>query len=409
MPPQARRALTALDLRNRPAGLHSDAEVRGLYLRVAETGARGFLVRYMIAGRRRDMWLGSTTEITLAEAREQAREARKLIKMKVDPIDQRDKRRAENLRLQALAEWTFRKAAQTVHAERAETWRNAKHGQQWINTLATYAFPKIGDRPVGEISVADVKSVLLPIWTKKEETARRVSQRIDAVMSWAVAQGYATRNPVADTVVILPRQSDKVEHHAAIPLAEMAAFMKRLPASTSGDAAKWALEFLILTAARSGEVRGAIWPEIDVPAKVWTIPGERTKSGRPHRVPLSSRAIEILESAAGAFGNDGFVFPGAKVGAPLSDMALTMVMRRLEIAAVPHGFRSSFRDWCAENGVSGELAERALAHVVKDQTEAAYHRTDQLEQRRPVMQAWSNFLNVQPASNVTPLRAKEQR
>lgn len=372
--------------------MHSDGEVRGLYLRVSEHGSRGWLLRFMLRGRRRDMWLGSSSELTLAEAREAARTARKLIKAKVDPIEHRRRDQAEAVRLDGLRTWTFTRAAQAVHETLLPGWKNPKHGEQWINTLSSYAFPKIGEKPVGEIGVAEVLDVLRPIWTTKAETARRVRQRVDAVMRWALAHGYATTNPVDAAADLLPKQRDAVKHHAAMPYADVPAFMKSLQA-IEVSSSRLALEFAILTAARSGEVRGATWAEIDTKSATWTVPADRMKASREHRVPLSKQALALLKLAAKRTGTDPAspLFPNP-LGKPLSDMALTQLMRGLEHTETVHGFRSSFRDWCAEHKVLRELAERALAHAVKDATEAAYHRTDQLEQRRPLMAQWGAFV-----------------
>ncbi len=397
-----RKPLSAVDVRTKPPGLHQDREVRGLYLRVTDADARGFLLRYMLDGRRRDMWLGSTRETTLAKARDDARAARELIRRKIDPLAVRHREQAENRRLTGLAVWTFRKAAEEVHDTLRPGWRNTKHGDQWINTLTSYAFPKIGDRPVGEVVVADVLEVLRPIWTKKPETARRVRQRLDAVMRWAVAHGYAPTNPVDPAVELLPKMKRTGDHHAAMPHSEVGTLVSEL-LKADPVPGNLALAFTILTAARSGEVRHATWAEIDEAGKTWTVPGSRTKSGREHRVPLSGRALEVLSLAREHFDTEGPIFPGRK-GTALSDMSIAAVLKRRSLPYTVHGFRSSFRDWCAENGVSRELAERALAHVVKDPTEAAYHRTDQLEQRRPLMQAWADYLQGERADNVVNLR-----
>jgi len=385
--------MTPITVRKAGPGLHSDGEIRGLYLRVSDHGSRGWLLRYMIRGRRRDMWLGSSSELTLAEAREAARAARKLIKAKVDPIEHRRRDQAEAVRLDGLRTWTFTKAAKAVHETLAPGWKNPKHGEQWINTLSSYAFPKIGEKPVGEIGVAEVLDVLRPIWTTKAETARRVRQRIDAVMRWALAHGYATTNPVDAAAELLPKQRDAVEHHEAMPYADVPSFVKSLQAIDESSS-RLALEFAILTAARSGEVRGATWSEIDTKAATWTVPAERMKASREHRVPLSKQALALLKVAAKRAGTTdpaAPIFPNP-YGKPLSDMALTQLMRGLERTETVHGFRSSFRDWCAEHKVPRELAERALAHAVKDATEAAYHRTEQLEQRRPLMAQWGAFV-----------------
>lgn len=267
---QKRRPLNALDIRNLPEGFHQDAEVRGLYLRVIDTGARGFVLRYQLLGRRRDMFLGSTSEFTLSEAREEARRWRQLLRQKIDPINERQRRNADNLHQAGLREWSFERAAKTVHADLLPGFKNAKHGDQWINTLTTYAFPKIGGRPVGEIDVAAVLEVLKPIWNTKEETARRVRQRMDAVMRWAMAHGYATVNPVDAASELLAKQRDKVEHHTAMPLDQIAAFYTRL-GNAAGVAAR-CLQLVVLTAVRSGEARGAVASEFDLDAKLWVIP-----------------------------------------------------------------------------------------------------------------------------------------
>lgn len=387
-------AMTPLTVRRAGPGLHSDGEIRGLYLRVSDAGSRGWLLRFMLAGRRRDMWLGSSSDLTLAEAREAARSARKLLRAKVDPIEHRRRDQAEQVRRDGLRVWTFTRAAQAVHETLLPGWKNPKHGEQWINTLTTYAFPKIGETPVGEIGVAEVMDVLRPIWTTKSETARRVRQRVDAVMRWAVAHGYATHNPVDAAGELLPKQRKDVAHHAAMPYKTVPAFLRKVQ-TLEASASRLALEFTILTAARSGEVRGATWAEIDLKSATWTIAGERMKAGRAHRVPLSKAAIAVLKSAGKQWSNDpeSPIFPNP-YGRALSDMALTQLMRGLGLTETVHGFRSSFRDWCAEHKVPRELAERALAHAVGDKTEAAYHRTDQLEQRRVLMQQWAEFVRA---------------
>lgn len=388
-----RKPLTVLAVANLKPGFHAVGGAPGLYALVRPTGGRFWILRYQMAGKRRDMGLGSLDLVSLADARERAHELRKMMRVGVDPLQQAGLQRAQVSEEAKLDAWSFKKAAHEVHETLRPGWKNEKHADQWINTLTTYAFPKIGERPVGEIDVAAVLDVLRPIWSAKTETARRVRQRIDAVMRWSVAHGYAASNPVDAAVELLPKQRKAVEHHAAMPYAELPAFLddldKRTPSSGS-----LALRFLILTAARSGEVRGATWGEIDMDAKIWTVPAGRMKADREHRVPLSDAAMKMLMSlmtSAPRIENSALIFPGTK-GQPLSDMTLAAVLKRMKIEATPHGFRSSFRDWCAENGVSREMAERALAHAVADKTEAAYNRTDQLEQRRPVMQAWADFV-----------------
>lgn len=391
---KSRRGLGSLDVRNLGPGLHNDAEVRGLYLRVLDSGGRSFILRFTspTEGRRRDLHLGSTRELTLSAAREAARAAWAAIRSGRDPIDERRSTQRAAIRAAALADWTFERAARQVHADLLPGWKNPKHGAQWISTLSAYAFPKIGATAVGAVDVAAVVSVLKPIWTAKPETARRVRQRIDAVMRWAVAHDYAATNPVDAAIELLPKQRDQVEHHAALPVSEAPSFWRAL-ASRPRESARLALQFAILTAARSGEVRGARWSEIDAAGKLWIVPGERMKSGREHRVPLSQAAIDVLDDAAAAFGSEpgALIFPGPR-DRPLSDNAFGALLERMKIDVTAHGFRSTFRDWCSEQGVPREHAERALAHAVKDATEAAYSRTQLVEQRRPVMASWAAYV-----------------
>lgn len=388
-----KRPLSAVRVKNAPAGMHQDGGSRGLYLRVSETGARSWIFRYSRDGRRRDMGIGPVDLVPLAEAREKVLELRRRLLQGVDPLAERDAGRRAQTVAEARARWTFKAAAEAVHETLAPGWRNPKHAAQWIATLEAYAFPAVGDMHVGAIGVADVVEVLRPIWTTKAETARRVRQRIDATMRWAVAHGHAAVNPVAAAVELLPRQRDQVEHHAAVAVADMPAFWQAL-AEREPAAAVLALRFAILTAARSGEVRGASWSEVDKKARTWTIPAERMKAGREHVVPLSDAALAVLEQAGELFDTDPNkpIFPSPLKGRTLSDMALGAVLRRMQVEATAHGFRSTFRDWCAESGVAREVAERALAHAVKDSTEAAYSRTQLIEQRRPVMVAWAAFL-----------------
>ena len=390
---RVKSAMTDLTVRTRKPGLYADAgpdRVRGLYLRVSPTGVRYFFIRYMLKGRRRDLGIGSYPEVSLAIARHKAIEARRLKAERIDPVDTRRIERAGSTRARTVAAWTFEKCAEEVHKTLSPGWKNPKHAKQWLATLTTYAFPKIGDRPVSEVDVAAILEVLRPIWNEKAETARRVRQRLDTVMTWAEAHGYAGKNPVDAAAALLPKQRDKVEHHRAIPFKDVPAFIQNLQAKDPTVGAM-SLAFLILTAARTGEVRLALRTEFDLDKELWTIPAERMKSDREHRVPLSDIAVAFLKQAFAAAPESSLAFPGPS-GRPLSDMALNAVMRRMNAPGVPHGFRSSFRDWCAENGVNKELAERALAHSIGNQTEAAYHRTDQLEQRRPLMEAWAAFV-----------------
>jgi integrase len=373
--------------------MHQDAQTRGLYLRVTDAGTRAWIYRYMLDGKRRDMGLGPVELVSLAEARIAAADARRQVHRKIDPLAARDAERSSTRRVQAVRAWTFKRAAEEVHETLRPGWKNPKHADQWINSLAAYAFPKLGELPVGGVDVAAVVDVLRPIWVDKRETARRVRQRIDAVITWAIAHGYASTNPVDAAVALLPKVKKAVQHHEAVPVAGARAFWTAL-GKLEPFPATLALRFAILTAARSGEVRAATWSEIDLEVRLWTVPAERMKAGREHQVPLSDQAVAVLEVAAAQFGREAaaLLFPGPRKGRPLSDNAFTALLGRMKVEATAHGFRSTFRDWCAETGVSRELAERALAHVVGDDVEAAYNRTALLEQRRPLMARWGAYL-----------------
>lgn len=388
-------------------GLHAVGGVTGLHLQVTPAGVRSWVLRITVGTKRRDMGLGGYPDVPLARAREKAREARALVEKGIDPILQRQQARSA-LAAQRAATRTF---AECVHAfleAKSPEWSNAKHAQQWQNTLDAYAMPKIGRMVVADIGTAQVLEVLRPIWTAKTETATRVRGRIEAVLDWATVHQYRIGpNPARwrghlDALLANPAKFKKVEHHAALPVDELPAFIVRLRAA-QGTGAR-ALEFAILTAARSGEVRLARWDELDVEAGVWTIPAERMKAGREHRVPLSSPALELLK---GLQRNPEvpLVFPSTQKK-PLSDMTLTAVLRRMNVAAVPHGFRSTFKDWASERThYANELSEMALAHMVESKTEAAYRRGDLLDKRRQMMKDWASFCEQQMrSSSVIPLR-----
>ena len=289
---------------------------------------------------------------------------------------------------------TFEEAARTVIAIHRSSWRNAKHAAQWDSTLREYAFPRLGKRPVSDIDAKDVMATLLPIWTEKPETAKRVRQRIGTIMKWAIAQGHRTDNPAGEAIgAALPKADKGKRHHTALPHAEVADAIDSVRDSGAGMAVKLAFEFLVLTAARSGEVRLATWDEIDTDTRTWTVPAERMKAKQEHRVPLCARAMKILAEARPLEDASGFVFPGTRSGKPLSDVTLSKLMRDLNIDAVPHGFRSSFRDWAAERAnAPPAVAEAALAHTVRNQVERAYNRTDLFERRRGLMKKWADYL-----------------
>ncbi len=307
-----------------------------LYLKVDKSGAKRWVQRIVIGGKRRDIGLGSTTLVTLSGAREKALENRRTARAGGDPLADRD--RASHV-------LTFKQTAEKVHALHLPTWSNAKQGQQWINTLTTYAFPFIGEKKIDTLSTADVLAVLSPIWTAKPETANRVRQRFSTVLKWSIAQSWRETNPAADIAGALPKRSKPVKHHRSLPFDQVAAAIDTVWRSGASMASKLALEFLILTATRSGEVRGTHWDEID--GDTWTVPGKRMKTRKEHRVPLSPRCLEILEAAKALGGGEGFIFPRSR-GNTLSDSSLSKLLRELGVDCVPHGFRSSFRMWASE-------------------------------------------------------------
>jgi integrase len=309
---------------------------------------------------------------------------RRSIAQGIDPVAERRKER--------LVVPTFREAAKQVHEEHEKAWKNGKHQKQWIATLETYAFPKLGDRPVDEIEGPLIRDVLAPIWLSKPETARRVHQRIGSVLDWAYAKGLrATEAPLRSLSRGLPRQPKKDGHFAAMSYADIPAFLEKL--GERETVGRLAMEALILTASRSGEIRGATWSELDLEAGLWTIPAARMNTGRIHVVPLSPQAIAVFERARKyKVGASDLVFPGQKVKKPLSDMTLLKILRDMGLGVTVHGFRSTFRDWVAEQtDYAGEVAEAALAHTVANKVEAAYRRTNFLDKRRQLMRDWANF------------------
>ncbi|WP_186131648.1 tyrosine-type recombinase/integrase [Burkholderia gladioli] len=375
-----------------------DGKITGLMLVPSKSGCK-WILRFTspVTGKRRDAGLGIYPETSIAEARDKALAMRKLIDNGEDPIEQRNRER-EAVAV-ALATLTFEKAARQVHGELKPGWKNEKHAAQWISTLETYVFPTLGNRKLDVISPGDCADVLRPIWLTKAETASRTRQRMHAVMQWAWAHGHIAANPVAVVDHILPKQSTKAEHQPAMPWRQVPKFVaSNLPKHEPTDSTRAALLFLILTATRSGEVRGATWDEFDLFGRVWIIPAARMKAKEPHRVPLSEKALELIKALRQRQLHETLVFPSPREKV-LSDMALTALLRRVKAesdtrgrVATAHGFRSSFRDWASEHGYARDLAERALAHTVKNQVEAAYHRTDLLEQRRPLMEAWAQHV-----------------
>jgi integrase len=400
--------LTPLAIKNkRKPGVYGDG--RGLYLQVSRSGTKSWLFRFMRDGVARKMGLGAIHTVPLADARQRAAEARRAVLDGIDPIEARQAKRAMG-RLDAAKAITFRACAEKFIAAQEAGWKSGKHAKQWANTLATYAYPLIGPLPVAAIDTGLVLKVIEPIWNTKSETAGRVRGRIESVLDWATVREYRTgENPArwrGHLDNVLPKRSkvQPVRHHDAMAYAELPAFMSELRQQDNISAR--ALEFTVLCATRTGETVGAEWPEIDVAGKVWTIPGERMKGGKEHRVPLSERALAILA----ALPREGsFVFPGAKAGKPLSNMAMLQLLRGMRgMGATVHGFRSTFRDWAAERtNYQNHIVEMALAHTVGDKVEAAYRRGDLFDKRRKLMAEWAGYCAA-PASkarNVVAMRA----
>lgn len=377
-------------------GRYSDGN--GLYLVVSKTGSKKWILRTVVKGRRTDIGLGGQRTTKLAEAREKAAKLRKIARDGGDPLA--EKRRAK------VQVPTFRQAATRVHTEHLPTWRNEKHAAQWINTLKNYAFPVFGNRPVDQISTADILNALSKIWLAKPETAKRVRQRIGTVLDWAKVAGHRTgENPINGIKKGLPKQTRKQKHHAALPYSEINSFITELRDVEAYESTRLAFEFLILTATRTSEVILAEWSEIDIDEKTWTIPPERMKAGRAHRVPLGARCIAILDSTKQLSDGSTYVFPGHYARKPLSTMAFLMMIRRLGLAITAHGFRSTFRDWAAEQtNFSREVCEMALAHTVADKTEAAYLRGDLFDKRSDLMETWATFVCADCSDNVVAIR-----
>ncbi len=379
------KRLTAAFVRSAKEGFHADGN--GLYLKVEPTGSKRWVQRIVINGKRRDIGLGSASLVPLSEARETALQHRKAARGGDDPIA------AKRLSNAVL---TFEETARKVHELNLPNWKNAKHRQQWISTLDEHVFPKIGAKRISTISGGDLLAVLSPIWNEKPETARRVRQRIGKVMKWAVAQGWRTDNPADVITQALPKHDlSKVVKRPALPYNQVLDAIQKVQHSKANQCTKLAFEFLVHTATRSGEVRGALWSEFDFSKKEWNIPAGRMKAKKPHRVPLSDQALGILNEAKCLQRSDSdLVFPAVSGPTPMSDMTLSKLLRELGIEAVPHGFRSSFRDWAGEStSHPREVIEFALAHLIKDKAEAAYARSDLLEKRRLLMQDWSDYIS----------------
>jgi integrase len=376
--------LTAAQVRSLGPGFHGDGG--GLYLNVDQGGGRGWILRTIVHGRRRDIGLGPISLIGLADAREEARRLRRVARAGGDPIAERDKDKRRSP--------TFQEAAEHVYNTRnLPASRKPEAMAQWLGRLKIHAFPALGERQIHTITQADLLAVLELIWLTKPETARRVRQRMAVIFDWArTANHVAGVNPLDGIEAGLPKQRAKVQHRTALPWKDMPALWKRLEGAEGVGAL--ALRFTILTAARTAEVRGMTWEEVDVEASLWELPAERMKMERPHRVPLPPVALALLEKARGL--HPRLVFPGSR-GKPMSDQTLSAVLRRLDLPVTVHGFRSTFRDWAEEaTSYSHEAKELALAHVVKNKVERAYRRGDLVEQRRPMMDDWARFCTEGP-------------
>lgn len=383
--------LSALKIKSlKKRGRYQDGD--GLMLDIKANGKRYWLLRVQVDGRRREFGLGSAQRVSLAEARLKATEARSQYQSGIDPVAAK-----KAARIGSTGIPTFREASIAVHAEHAPGWRNAKHTAQWLSTLQRYAYPSIGEKPVNEIDGPEIRDLLAKIWLAKPETSRRVRQRIGTVLDWAHAKGYReTEAPMRSISKGLPRQPKKNNHFAAMSYIELPAFMEKL--NETDTMGRLALRFTILTAARSGEVRGAKWSEIDKEQGLWAIPAERMKAGREHIVPLSHEALRVLSLAQQMKSGlkNAPVFHG-KQGKTLSDMTMTKVLRDMGLPKITvHGFRSTFRDWAAEQtDMPGEVVEAALAHTIRNRVEAAYRRTNFLEKRWSLMNEWAKFCEAE--------------
>ena len=387
--------LTARDVSSAGIGKHGDGG--GLWLRVRDNGSRAWVFRYTRNGCAREMGLGPVEDVSLKKARKMARDSRQLVREGKDPISVRRLAMRSDIP-------TFKVAADRYAKAHAAKWTNEQHRKVWRRQIEIHAEPKIGNLPVDEIEIHDVLRVLEPIWNDMNETASRIRGRIEKILDWATVQRFRDgRNPArwrGNLDALLPSPSDvqDVEHYRALAWSEVPAFMVMLRAR-EGIGAR-ALEFTILTASRSGEVRGATWDEIDLEDKLWTVPATRMKAGREHRVPLSDQAVELLKKLQ-QFESTSMVFPSPRKGTMISDMTMTKVLRDMEVDAVPHGFRSSFRDWCAEStAYANEVAEMALAHSIPSAVEAAYRRGDLFEKRRKMMNDWGEFTDRGTADSI---------
>ena len=363
------------------------ADGGGLHLYISKAGRKSWVQRITIDRRRRDIGLGAFPSVGLAQAREKAADNRTAVAEGRDPLAEKH----------SPAMPTFTEAARAVHAANKPRWRNDKHSASWMQTLERHAIPSLGNTPLDRIDRGDVLRVLTPIWTTRPETARRVRQRMRTVFLWGMAHGFMGTNPAGEAIDgALPSMPKVRAHLRALPYQEVGAALEAVPLSQASVAAKLCFRFLVLTAARSGEARGATWDEIDLQGQEWRIPSQRMKAGMEHRVPLSRQALDLLREASASGDETGLVFPSPlKLGSPLSDMTLTKVLRSVGLAerATVHGFRSSFKNWTLEQtDTPWAVSEAALAHFLGNATEQAYARSDLFERRRALMQLWADYL-----------------
>jgi integrase len=412
--PKKAKEFSALDVKRliKP-GRYAVGVIPGLLFVVKPSGARSWVLRVVVGNKRRNIGLGGYPEISLAKARERAREAKELIMQGIDPVEQKKAIKAA-LRASQNGRLTFTEASRKCHEKKLFEFRNKKHSKQWISTIEKYAFPIIGNMAVEDIKLSHILQILQPIWTDKTETATRLRQRLEQVFNWATISGYRRGdNPARwkghlEAILPIPNKIKKVRHMPALPWKDIGAFMAELR-KREGIGAR-ALEFIILTACRSGEVRLATWDEIDFGAKIWIIPAERTKTHNEHKIPLVNEALNLLMNLP-RFQGSKLIFTAPR-GGPLSDMSISAVCKRMNVKAVPHGFRSTFRDWAAENtNYPREVAEQALGHSISNAVEAAYRRGDLFKKRQRMMEAWAGYCNKSQdtRATVTPIRRRVRR
>ena len=391
------RALTARAVQAVKAGAQPRriADGGGLYLLVSPSGSKSWVLRTVVQGRRCDLGLGSATLVSLAEARDEAVRLRKIARAGGDPIAERRREHRPVPR--------FEEAARQVHAAHAKAFRNEKHRKQWLSSLSP-AVESFGGRRLDTVTSADILGVLTPQWLDRPETSRRTLQRLRVIFDWGKAQGYCRgNNPTEGLTKVLPKHRTAKAHHPALPYSEVPAFLRDLRACDASDLVTLGFELTILCATRTSETLRATWTEVDLSSETWTVPGERMKGGVVHRIPLSPRCMDILTRAQALGGGSPYLFPGRSSAKPLSDMAFLMVLRRMHRRDVTtHGFRSSFRDWAAERtNFPRAVCEAALAHALRDKTEAAYQRSDLFERRRELMTTWAEFAMAVPGTVVS--------